>query len=270
MEEKNKTVKIAIDGPSGVGKSTLAKALAARLGYVYVDTGAIYRTVGLYAQRENIAPDDEETLAEHFDRMQIELKWTDKGQRVFLGNEDVSEEIRTPRSSMYASAVSALPKVRAFLLGMQREIAEKNCVVMDGRDIGTVILPDADVKLFMSAGEEKRAERRYKELLEKGVKTTLEEVKADMHERDRNDSSRSIAPLKPAEDAILFDNTELDIEGTVLAAMDIIENRLSPSGEKDGHKDGQKNGKKDENKKSEKTGKAEAKKCCRKKAKSAK
>lgn len=223
---KNPFVQIAIDGPSGVGKSTLAKAIAAARGYVYVDTGAIYRTVGLYAQRENIDPHDEETLKQHFDKMKIELVWTENGQRVMLDGEDVSEEIRTPRSSMYASAVSSLPAVRAYLLDMQRSIARKNPVVMDGRDIGTVILPNADVKIFMSADAKSRAERRYKELCEKGVETTLEDVLADMEKRDRDDSSRAVAPLKPAPDAVLFDNTRLDIPGTVEAALAIIREKL--------------------------------------------
>lgn len=219
--------KIAIDGPSGVGKSTLAKELAKELGFVYVDTGAIYRTVGLYAQYNDIAPDNENELSKHFDKMNIDLKWIDGAQRIFLNGKDVSEEIRTPRSSMYASAVSALPAVRAFLLNKQRDIANKNSVIMDGRDIGTVILPDADVKIFISADERSRAERRYKELIEKGQITTLEEVLSDMKKRDHNDSTRAASPLVPAKDAIMFDNTKLNIEQTVAEAKRIIMEKIN-------------------------------------------
>lgn len=218
--------KIAIDGPSGVGKSTLAKGLAKELGFVYVDTGAIYRTVGLYAQYNEIDPHDEEGLSAHFGKIDIELKWEDGAQHVYLCGKDVSEEIRTPKSSMYASAVSALPKVRAFLLDMQRSIASKTSVIMDGRDIGTVILPDADVKIFMSADEVSRAKRRYKELCEKGQTVSFDEVLSDMKQRDFNDSTRSAAPLKPAEDAVMFDNTELDIAQTIEAAKKIITEKI--------------------------------------------
>lgn len=222
-----KYYQIAIDGPSGVGKSTLAKALSAEFGFVYVDTGAIYRTVGLYAQYNNIDPADEKTLSEHFDKIDIDIKWIDGEQRIYLGGKDVSSEIRTPKSSMYASAVSALPAVRAFLLDMQRNIASKNSVIMDGRDIGTVILPNADVKIFMSADENSRAQRRYKELIEKGQNVTFDEVLEDMRKRDHNDSTRNTAPLVPADDAIMFDNSKLDIEGTVREAKKIIMEKIS-------------------------------------------
>lgn len=221
-----KLYKIAIDGPSGVGKSTLAKGLAKEFGFVYVDTGAIYRTVGLYAQYNNIDPHNEDELSRHFDDIKIELVWIDGVQRVLLCGKDVSEEIRTPKSSMYASAVSALPKVRAFLLDMQRSIANSKSVIMDGRDIGTVILPDADVKIFMSADEESRAKRRYNELISKGQKTTYEEVLADMKQRDHNDSTRAAAPLKCAEDAIPFDNSDLNIEETIIEAKKLIVERF--------------------------------------------
>lgn len=221
-----KLYQIAIDGPSGVGKSTLAKLLSKKLGCVYVDTGAIYRAVGLYAQRNDIEPNDEERLKAEFDKIKIELCWTDAGQRVFLCGEDVSEEIRTPKSSMYASAVSALPAVRAFLLDMQRSIANTNCVVMDGRDIGTVILPNADVKIFMSADENSRAERRLAELLEKGQQVSFDEVLADMKKRDHNDSTRSTAPLCAAKDAYLLDNSNLSISETVDKALEIISEKV--------------------------------------------
>lgn len=222
-----KTIKIAIDGPAGSGKSTLAKALAEKLGYVYVDTGALYRTVGLFALRNDIAPDDEAALHAHFDEISVSLKWIAGKQHVYLGGEDVSEEIRTPEASKYASAVSALPAVREFLLSLQRMLASSNNVIMDGRDIGTVILPDADVKIFMSAPPEIRARRRYLELIEKGKSVTPEEVYEDMRRRDEADSTRAVAPCVPADDAVLFDNGNLDFEGTVKEALRIIGEKLS-------------------------------------------
>ena len=223
----SETIKIAIDGPSGSGKSTLAKGLAKELGYVYVDTGAIYRTVGLFAKRNSIDPHDEEAISARFADIDISLKWEDGAQKIFLSDEDVSELIRTPEASMYASAVSALPKVRAFLLDMQRSFAKKSNVIMDGRDIGTVILPDAQVKIFMQAHPEERARRRMLELNAKGKNVTFEEVYADMVLRDKNDSSREVAPCIPAEDAVVFDNTGLDIPQTVKKALEIIKEKLS-------------------------------------------
>lgn len=222
-----KTTKIAIDGPSGAGKSTLAKKLSEKLGFVYVDTGAIYRTVGLYAKRNGIDPHDDSEIKKYFHDINVTLSWGEDGkQHVYLNDEDVSLLIRTPEASMYASAVSALPSVRAFLFEMQRSIANENNVIMDGRDIGTVILPDADVKIFMSATPEARAERRYLELKEKGKSDTYEEVLSAMIERDKNDSSRDIAPCVPAEDAIMFDNTGYTPEQTVMEALKIIEVKL--------------------------------------------
>ena len=197
---------IAIDGPSGSGKSSVAKAVSARLGFLYVDTGAIYRTVGVFAKRNGIDPHDEETLGKNLDKVDIKIKWIDGTQHEFLSDEDVSQEIRLPEMSMYASAVSALGKVRAFLLQMQRDFAKNNNVIMDGRDIGTVVLPDADVKIFMYATVEARAERRYKELVANGKDVTYEGVLSDMITRDKNDSSRELAPCVPAEDAIMLDN----------------------------------------------------------------
>lgn len=221
------TIKIAIDGPSGSGKSTLAKALAEKLGYTYVDTGAIYRTVGLFAARNDISPSDEQELSRHFDEIDINLLWKDDGQHVILNGEDVSGLIRTPQASMYASAVSALPAVRKFLLSMQRKLSERSNVIMDGRDIGTVILPDAQVKIFMKADPQVRAKRRYEELLQKGKEVTLEEVYNDMCQRDKNDSSRAVAPCVPADDAIIFDNGEYDIQQTLEYALKIVKEKLS-------------------------------------------
>lgn len=218
---------IAIDGPSGSGKSSVAKAVASRLGFLYVDTGAIYRTVGVFAKRNNIDPHDEETLGKNLDKIDIELKWVDGTQHVFLSGEDVSEEIRTPEMSMYASAVSALGKVRAFLLQMQRDFAKENNVIMDGRDIGTVVLPDADVKIFMFASSEARAKRRYNELVAKGEEVTYEEVLEDMLLRDKNDSSRTLAPCKPAEDAIMLDNSDMSLDVNIEKVLEIINEKIN-------------------------------------------
>ena len=226
MKGKNKMYSIAIDGPSGSGKSSVAKAVSARLGFLYVDTGAIYRTVGVFAKRNGIDPHDEETLGKNLDKVDIKIKWIDGTQHVFLSDEDVSDEIRLPEMSMYASAVSALGNVRAFLLQMQRDFAKTNNVIMDGRDIGTVVLPDADVKIFMYATAEARAQRRYKELLEKGKDVTYEDVLSDMIERDKNDSSRALAPCKPAEDAIMLDNSEMNLEENIEKVLELINEKI--------------------------------------------
>ncbi len=218
---------IAIDGPSGAGKSTLAKALSKQLGYLYVDTGAIYRTVGLFAKINNIDPSDEKTLSERFDDININLVWKDSSQHVILNGEDVSELIRTPEMSMYASAVSALPKVREFLLEMQRNFSKENNVIMDGRDIGTVVLPNADVKLFLVANPENRARRRYEELLAKGQSVTYDDVLSDMIKRDKNDSERQTAPCVAAPDAILFDNSGLSPDETTKKALEIINGKIN-------------------------------------------
>ncbi len=221
------TIKIAIDGPSGSGKSTLAKALSKALGYVYVDTGAIYRTVGLFAKRNGIEPNDEASLSKRLSDIHISLRWTDDGQRIFLDDEDVSDKIRTPEASMYASAVSAQPSVREFLLEMQRAFAKSQNVIMDGRDIGTVILPDAQVKIFMQADPKERARRRTLELNEKGKNVTFEEVYEDMCLRDKNDSTRNVAPCVPADDAVIFDNSGLTVEQTLEKAIEIIKEKIS-------------------------------------------
>lgn len=224
---KNKMFSVAIDGPSGAGKSTVAKGVAKKIGFLYVDTGAIYRTVGLYAKNNGIDPQDEKLLSEHFEKIKPELRWIDGTQHVFLSGEDVSEEIRTPEISMYASKVSALPAVRTFLLEMQREFARKNNVIMDGRDIGTVVLPGADVKIFMFANAESRAKRRTAELLEKGERVTYDEVLADMLVRDKNDAERQTAPCRPADDAVMLDNSELDVEQTVKRVEEIINEKIN-------------------------------------------
>ena len=221
---------IAIDGPSGAGKSSLAKGLAKHYGMIYVDTGALYRTVGLYACRQNIPLDDISQIVGHLDTLVVGLRHEGGEQHVYLFDEDVSSLIRTPEISMYASAVSALPPVRAFLLDTQRRMAREHSVVMDGRDIGTVILPDAEVKIFLSANDGERAKRRLEELQAKGVKTTLEEVLSDMRTRDRNDKEREAAPAIAAPDAIPLDNTGCSIEETLNKAIAIVEKRMKELG----------------------------------------
>ena len=217
---------IAIDGPSGSGKSTLAKALSKELGCLYIDTGAMYRTIGLYAKKNGIDPKDENTLKSHFDNINLALEWIDGSQHIFLNGEDVSGQIRTPEMSMYASAVSALSEVRLFLLDKQRDFSKKYNVIMDGRDIGTVVLPNANVKIFLKADNTERAKRRYEELILKGEKVTLEEVLSDMNERDKNDSTRKTAPCVPAEDAVLLDNSGFLPEETLRKALEIINGKL--------------------------------------------
>lgn len=203
-----KPVSIAIDGPSGAGKSTLARAIAARYGFIYVDTGAIYRSVGLAAQRAGVASKDLEGVAALLPGLDIRLQHNEAGeQRMYLHGEDVSDAIRMPEISIYASDVSAMPVVRAYLLEMQRKLARENNVIMDGRDIGTVVLPDAALKIFLTATPEERAKRRLDELLAKSVETNFDDVLRDIQYRDKNDSSRAAAPLKPADDAIYLDTT---------------------------------------------------------------
>ena len=218
-------MKIAIDGPSGAGKSTVAKALSKKLGIVYVDTGALYRTVGYFTRENGVDPKDADGVAALLPKINIEVKYENGTQKVYLNGEDLGDRIRQPDISMYASAVSAIPAVRAFLLDTQRDIANKNSVVMDGRDIGTVILPDAEVKIFMTASNEARAKRRYRELLEKGENVVYETVLAEMIERDNNDRNRSVAPAIPAEDAIHMDNSHMSIEENVDAIIAIIEKK---------------------------------------------
>lgn len=218
-------IHIAIDGPAGAGKSTVAKALAKRLNIIYVDTGALYRTVGYHAFANKISKDDKAGIVGLLKDMNIELKYENGTQKVFLNGEDLGDRIRLPEISMYASAVSAIPEVRAFLLDTQRSIAKQNSVVMDGRDIGTVILPNADVKIFLTASPEERARRRYEELLAKGKQVTFEEVCDDMMARDKNDSTRDVAPAVPAEDAVILDNTGFTLEESVDAVINIIRSK---------------------------------------------
>ena len=208
-------INVAIDGPAGAGKSTVAKAAAKKLGFIYVDTGALYRTVGVNALRKGIDPKDAEEVKATLDDIDVSLGFVDGSQHVFLNGEDVSEEIRLPASSMAASAVSAIPEVREFLLSLQRDIAKKNNCLMDGRDIGTVILPDAQYKFFFTASAEIRADRRCKELKEKGIPADYEKVLAEIKERDYNDSHRETAPLKQADDAVLIDSSYMTIEEAV-------------------------------------------------------
>ncbi len=215
-------INVAIDGPAGAGKSTIARAAAGQLGFIYVDTGALYRAVALNAVRNN-ALEDNEKLVSMLDDTTVKLQFDESGnQCVILNGEDVSSLIRTPEISMGASKVSGVPAVRAFLLDLQREIAQNNNVIMDGRDIGTVVLPNADVKIFLTASPECRAERRFKELVEKGEKVTFGEVLADVNQRDYQDSHREIAPMKPCEDSVMADTTGNTLDESVEMIIKII------------------------------------------------
>ncbi|MBQ9965776.1 MAG: (d)CMP kinase [Clostridia bacterium] len=219
-------ISVAIDGPAGAGKSTLSRKAAKELGFIYVDTGALYRAVGLKFIRagvdENLNCDIEKILAD----TKVDIRFIGGEQHVFLDDTDVNDEIRTPAASMMASAVSAKPEVRAFLLQMQRNLANENNVLMDGRDIGTVVLPNATVKIFLTASAEIRAERRYKELVEKGSEVTFEEVFEDMKKRDYNDSHRAVAPLKQADDAVLADTSALTFDESLALILSIVNERL--------------------------------------------
>lgn len=215
-----KTVNIAIDGPAGAGKSTIARSVASELGYIYVDTGALYRTIALYMNENGMSETADITNA--LDKCEVGLKYIDGQQRVFLGDRDVSEDIRKPEISMGASKVSAIPEVREHLFNVQKKMAEENDVIMDGRDIGTVVLPDADVKIFLTASAEERANRRYKELALKPDCPSYDEILKDIIERDYNDMNRPIAPLKQADDAVLVDSTTLSLEQVVETIKKII------------------------------------------------
>lgn len=223
----SKVINVAIDGPAGAGKSTISRAAASKLGYIYIDTGALYRTVGVNALRQGADVKNASAVVSTLtDELNIELKFIDGEQRMFLNGEDVSTDIRTPEASMAASAVSAVPEVRKYLFDLQKNLAQNNNCIMDGRDIGTVVLPDADVKIFLTASPEARAKRRHLELTEKGMNTTYEEVLADMVERDYNDSHRAVAPLKQADDAVLADTSELDLQQSIELIISIIEGKI--------------------------------------------
>ncbi len=219
-------INVAIDGPAGAGKSTVARAAAKELGFIYVDTGALYRAVGVYCLRNNVITTDADCVGSVLKDITVELKFIDGVQHVFLNGDDVSTEIRLPEASMAASNVSAIPSVRAFLFDLQREIAAKNNCLMDGRDIGTVVLPDAKVKIFLTADPEERAMRRFKELHEKGSTVTYKEVLDDLMVRDYNDSHREIAPLKPAEDSVVINTTGYTLEESINKIIETVKEKM--------------------------------------------
>lgn len=217
---------IAIDGPAGAGKSTIARRTAAELGFIYVDTGALYRTIGYAVDHFGLSTKKEEDIIKALQKIHVELRFINGEQRVFLNGEDVSDYIRTPEVSMFASEVSAVPKVREFLFDLQQEIARNNDVIMDGRDIGTVVLPNADLKIFLTATAEDRAKRRYQQLLESGTIMDFDQLLEEIKQRDYNDSHRKIAPLRQAEDALLVDTTGNTLAESIDLLQRIIRNRL--------------------------------------------
>ncbi len=220
-------INIAIDGPSGAGKSTLARKLAAKLNFIYVDTGAMYRTIGLYIYRKGIDPKDVDQVAAVLPEIKVELSFVDGEQRVYLNKEDVSTEIRLHEVSQYASLTSAIPAVRAYLFDMQQALAAENNVIMDGRDIGTVVLPNAEVKIFLTAQPEVRAQRRYNELLERGQEVDFDQILADVIRRDEQDMNRPVAPLKPADDSIILDTSEYSFEQSLDLLYKTVKERLA-------------------------------------------
>lgn len=225
----NRIYSVAVDGPSGAGKSTLSKEVAKELGIVYVDTGAIYRTIGYYIFTRGIDPKDETAVAAALPDIQVDMRYGADGlQRMYLGGEDVTTQIRLPEISMYASAVSAIPAVRAFLLEMQRDMARRSSVIMDGRDIGTVVLPEAQVKIFLCADVQVRAKRRTLELEQRDTPKPYEQVLEEMEQRDWADSHRAAAPLRPAEDAVIVDTTDMDFAQSKEAILQVIRRRTQP------------------------------------------
>ena len=216
-------ISVAIDGPAGAGNSSVARRVAATKGYIYVDTGALYRTVAYSAYKNGISFDEAAAVAAHLDGLNVDITYRGDEQRVLLNGEDVSDYIRTPIMSEGASKVSAIPQVRKFLLGLQRKLASEHDVVMDGRDIATVVLPDATVKIFLTASPELRARRRYDELIAKGAKVEFDDIYNDLLKRDHRDSTREVAPLKPAEDSIIVDTSELNFEEAVNAVCNVID-----------------------------------------------
>ena len=220
-------INIAIDGPSGAGKSTIARAAAKELGYVYIDTGALYRTVGVFAMREGADLGDPAQIEAVLEKNpDVKFSYVGGEQRMFLNGEDVSTEIRTPDASMAASAVSAVPAVRAYLFDLQKQMAKENNCIMDGRDIGTVVLPDAQIKIFLTASAEARAQRRALELKEKGLPCDYEQVLADINQRDYNDTHRDIAPLRQAGDAILLDTSDIGLAESIELVLSTIKSRI--------------------------------------------
>lgn len=216
---------VAIDGPAGAGKSSVAKAAAKELGFVYVDTGAIYRTIALYVLRQGVAPQDAGGVEALLPAIQVELEYTPQGQKMLLNGEDVTGLIRTPEVSMATSACSAIPAVRGFLLQLQRDLAEKNNVLMDGRDIGTVVLPHAQLKVFLTASPEERARRRVLQLEESGHPADYEAILRDIQQRDYQDSHREVAPLRPAEDSVLVDTSSMTFEESVAKLVELVRQR---------------------------------------------
>lgn len=216
-------IAVALDGPAGAGKSSIAKKAAKALDYIYIDTGALYRTIGLAASRNNIEPIPSQEVEALLSKIKVDLTFNEQGEQiVLLDNEDVSGLIRTPEASMMASKISAIPAVRAYLLDLQRNMAKSHNVIMDGRDIGTVVLPNAQVKIFLTASPEIRAERRYKELVEKGMDVSYDDILKDVIERDYNDTHRATAPLKPAEGCIIVDTTDINFEQSVEKIITVI------------------------------------------------
>lgn len=220
------SINIAIDGPAGAGKSSIARAVSERLGYIYVDTGALYRAIGLYAIRNSVPTTDMQAITDILPNIKIELKYIDGEQRVLLNGEDVSHAIRMPNASMAASNVSSIPAVRDFLFDLQKDIANQNDVIMDGRDIGTVVLPDAQVKIFLTASTVVRAERRFNELQLKGIDVDLDELINEIEQRDYQDMSREIAPLKQAKDAVLVDTSDLDLKESIEKVISVIKKSI--------------------------------------------
>mgnify|MGYP001045722110 CR=1 FL=1 len=224
--ERVKKISVAIDGPSGAGKSTLARAAAKKMNFIYVDTGAIYRTAALHILRRGAEPGDGAAVAALLPEIGVTIAYDEAGeQRMFLNGEDVTDRLRTQEVSMAASSAAACPAVRAFLLDMQRELAAKNSVIMDGRDIGTVVLPGADVKIYLTASCEARAKRRWLELQGRGLPGDLEQLLRETRERDARDEGRAAAPLRPAEDAVLLDTTEMDFQESLDRMIQIIRGR---------------------------------------------
>jgi len=215
-------INVAIDGPAGAGKSSIARAVSEKLGYIYVDTGALYRSVAYYAIKNGVRPDDSEKVIRLLEGLEVSLVYKDGQQRVIAAGEDVSDCIRTPEVSMGASAVSAVPEVRSFLFDLQKKIAQENNVIMDGRDIGTVVLPDAQVKIFLTASPEERARRRFAELKDKDSTVTFDDILKDIIKRDENDMNRAVSPLRQAEDAVLVDSSDMTIDEVISCIESMI------------------------------------------------